>query len=126
MSFARSTARRSSTDTVVHAVGQRVYVNRPASGRGYVQLMDEPGTTAIGKLEDGVEVMVVGWRPRGANGTRYHVRCTADGLEGWLAAAELRRAPTVVVQPVAPVEPVTGSSTPASPVRDPKPRFGRR
>jgi hypothetical protein len=127
MSFARSTVRRSSTDTVVHAVGQRVYVNRSGSGLGHVELMNDVGTTAIGRLEDGVEVMVMAWRPRGSTGTRYYVRCTGDGLEGWLGAANLRRARTVALQPAAagPLAKSAPAATP-SPERDRKPRFGRR
>jgi hypothetical protein len=127
MSFARSAIRRSSTDTIVHAVGQRVYVNRSGGGRGYVELMNDVGTTVIGRLEDGLEVMVMAWRPRGSTGTRYYVRCTGDGLEGWLGAAELRRVRTVAVQPAAAGPPTkTAPAATVSPSPHRKPRFGRR
>ena len=48
---------------------------------------------------DGVEVMVMAWKPGGSNGTRYCVRSTGDGVEGWLAAVNLRRARTVAPLP---------------------------
>jgi len=122
----RSTTRRSSTDAVVHAIGQRVYVNRVGSGLAQVGLMNEQGTMPVGMLADGAEVMVVAWKPQGATGTRYRVRCTSDGLEGWLAAANLRRTrtapPPVVPEP--PAKPAAGSVAPAA--RDGKPRFGGR
>ena len=103
MSFARSPVRRSSTDTVVHAVGQRVYVSRTGSAaNAHVDLMNDEGTTVIAALPDGTEVMIVAWKPRGATGTRYCVRCTSNDLEGWLAAANLRRGRTVAPTPVTP------------------------
>ena len=127
MSFLRSTVRRSSTDKIVHAVGQRVYVNGSGSGIEQVDLMNHLGTKALGRLEDGVEVMVMAWRPQGSTGTRYHVRCTGDGVEGWLAAANLRRARTLPLQLPAAGPPATSAPrTTASPARDPKLPFGRR
>ena len=127
MSFARSTVRRASADTIIHAVGQRVYVNHQGSGLRYVELTDDGGTTAIGRLEDGVEVMVMAWRPRGSKGTRYYVRCTSDGLEGWLGATEVRRSRTVALESAD-----AGSSAQSAPAatvssgHDRKPRFGGR
>lgn len=130
MSFVRSSTRRPSglrTGTIVHAVGQRVYVARSGDGSARVNLMDDGGTTALAELVDGAEVMVVGWRPRGASGTRYCVRCTGDGREGWLAAANLRSARTVTPSPVESV-PGAKSAAPSPPSgsRDSKPRFGQR
>ena len=125
MTFARSAIRRSSTDTIVHAVGQRVYVNRSGSGLAHVDLMNDKGTTAVASLVDGVEVMVMAWKPGGSTGTRYCVRCTGDGVEGWLAAANLRRVRTVAPSPPGPPAQSAPAST-AFPTRDPKARFGRR
>ena len=127
MSFARSGTRRSSTDTVVHAVGQRVYVNRLGTGFVHVDLMNDEGTTTIASLADGLEVMVVAWKPRGSTGTRYRVRCTHDGVEGWLAAANLRRT-RAVASPALPSGPPAKSApdSTASVAHDAKPRFGRR
>jgi hypothetical protein len=111
-------------------VGQRVYVNRSGSGIGRVDLMNEDATSTIGNLADGVEVVIVAWKPRGATGTRYCVRSTADGLEGWLAAGNLRR--TATAPPPTPLPPQV--ATPATPAPasqrggggNPKPRFGGR
>jgi hypothetical protein len=56
-------------------------------------LADEGGRELSGaSLDDGVEVQVVAWRPRGATDTRYRVRAiTGEQLEGWVFAQELRR-----------------------------------
>jgi hypothetical protein len=127
MPFARSAGRRSPTDTVVHGVGQRVYVNCSGNGLAHVDLMNGEGTTVIASLADGTEVMVVAWKPRGAPGTRYCVRCTSDGVEGWLAAANLRRTRAVAL-PALPAGPPAKSApdSTGSVARDAKPRFGRR
>jgi hypothetical protein len=126
-SFARSSVRRSSTDTVVHAVGQRVHVNRLGGGVARVELMNSEGSAVIGSLADGIEVMIVAWKPRGSSGTRYCVRCTGDGLEGWLAAANLRRTRTVAPSPPAPSPNVTPApKSPAPQSHNSKPRFGGR
>jgi hypothetical protein len=74
----------------VLAVGRRVYVARSEDGPGGVTLTDDTGTNALATLADGHEVEILAWRPRGA-GTRYHVRSTHDGLEGWVAVGNLRR-----------------------------------
>ena len=125
--FVRSQDRRSSTDAVVHAVGQRVYVNRSGGAVAHVDLMNEEGTAPIARLADGAEVMIVAWKPRGATGTRYCVRCTADGVEGWLQAGNLRRARTATVT-AAPAAPPAKPARAPSPVdtRNAKPRFGGR
>jgi hypothetical protein len=127
MSFAqRSSSRRPSTDTVVYGVGQRVYVSR-SGATSHVDLMNDDGTAAVAKLLDGAEVMVVAWKPRGATGTRYCVRCTSDGREGWLAAANLRRAltgPSTAAASTPPTKTVVASPLGAG--RNAKPRFGAR
>jgi hypothetical protein len=124
-SFVRSSARRSFNDAVVHAVGQRVYVNR-SGVIARVDLMNDEGNTVIGSLADGVEVMIVAWKPGGSSGTRYCVRCTDDGLEGWLAVANLRRARTLT--PPLPAPPPIVTPAPKSPATktDSKARFGGR
>jgi hypothetical protein len=55
-----------------------------------VTLTDDHGNPITPTLRDGAEVEVVAWRPRGAAGTRYRVRGAGDGVDGWLAADELR------------------------------------
>jgi hypothetical protein len=66
-------------------------------------LMDETGKTPLASLDDGVEVSILGWRPGWSGNTRYRVRATLSGLEGWLPEASLRG--TEVVVPVAPPTP---------------------
>jgi hypothetical protein len=73
----------------VFAVGQRVSVKASGSFPLRVTLMDESGKAARGNLADGAEVEVLAWRPGGSRGTRYCVRCTGSGIEGWLAVASL-------------------------------------
>jgi len=73
----------------VFAVGRRVRVAGSSENAAGVTLMDETGTTAIGKLSGGSEVEILAWRPRGAEGTRYRVRATRNALEGWLGVASL-------------------------------------
>ena len=125
--FVRSSERRSSTDAVVHAVGHRVYVNGSGGGAAHVDLMNDDGTAPIARLADGAEVVIVAWKPRGASGTRYCVRCTADGVEGWLQAGNLRRGRTAAPTPVPPAQPVKPARTPSvGDTRNAKPRFGGR
>ncbi len=92
MRFAQGPPRGPSSERVrvpVFAVGRRVRVACSSENAAGVTLMDETGTTAIGKLSGGSEVEILAWRPRGAEGTRYRVRATRNALEGWLGVASL-------------------------------------
>jgi len=73
----------------VFAVGQRAFVDGVKAGNGSVLLMDAASTTAVGSLEDGTEVEITEWVPRGP-ATRYRVRSKAGGIVGWVAATSLR------------------------------------
>ena len=75
---------------VVFAVGRHVFVACPATQTAGVTLTDDAGANACGKLRDGAEVEIVAWRPRGPLGTRYLVRSSRKGIEGWLGATDLR------------------------------------
>jgi hypothetical protein len=75
---------------VVFAVGRRVFVACSAAATPSVTLTDDLGTTSHGRLRDGAEVEIVAWRPHGPLGTRYLVRSSSRGVEGWLGAADLR------------------------------------
>jgi hypothetical protein len=90
---------------VVFAVGLRVFVHGASDDGRPVTLTDDHGNPITPELRDGAEVEVVAWRPRGAAGTRYRVRGAQDGVDGWLAADELRavavRPPTVSEAPPA-------------------------
>ena len=74
----------------VFAVGRRVFVACAATDLATVTLTDDSGATACGRLGDGAEVEIVAWRPLGSRGTRYLVRSSREGVEGWLGVAELR------------------------------------
>jgi hypothetical protein len=66
-------------------------------------LTDESGKTPLASLDDGVEVRILGWRPGWAGTTRYRVRATLSGLEGWLLESDVRG--TEVSVPVGPPTP---------------------
>jgi hypothetical protein len=66
-----------------------------------VTLTDGNGSTALAALADGTEVEIVAWQPRGAGGTRYRIKATTDGVQGWLGAADLRPRPAPPEPPVA-------------------------
>src|SRR5262249_3720374 len=86
----------------VFAVGRRVYVACVGERLAHVALTDDAGADARTVLADGTEVEILAWRPRGSRGTRYRVRATRDGREGWLAVDNLRGTPSGVSAPVAP------------------------
>lgn len=101
--FRRPTPVRSKVPAL--AVGRRVLVARSEDGPPHVALTDDLGTIALASLADGHEVEILAWRPRGA-ATRYRVRSTGDGLEGWLGVENLRGKAPVVLPSPAPVAPV--------------------
>lgn len=89
--------------TLVLAVGQRVFVHSPDSPTRPVALGDETGVLSGEHVIDGLEVEVMAWRPRGQTDTRYRVR-TSDGVDGWLAAGNLRKS---LVPPPPPSSPTS-------------------
>jgi hypothetical protein len=82
--------------TAVFAVGRRVRVACSDSRPPRVALTDDAGANPQESLADGTEVEILAWRPRGSAGTRYLVRSTRNGLEGWLAVGNLRSAQSAV------------------------------
>ncbi len=104
MSFFRSRPRSgpvAAQPRFVLAVGQRAFVHSPPQQSHVVFLTNEHGIPGDTVLRDGSEIEVVAWRPRGLDGTRYRIRGCADGVDGWLAAEELRTTATPA-RPVAP------------------------
>jgi hypothetical protein len=89
--------------TLVLAVGQRVFVHSLDSPTRPVALGDETGILSGEHVIDGLEVEVMAWRPRGPTDTRYRVR-TPGGVDGWLAAGNLRKSR---VAPPAPSSPAS-------------------
>jgi hypothetical protein len=73
----------------VFSVGRRVLVSCPPGSVATVT--DENGSTAVATLDEGTEVEILAWRPRGAGGPRYRVRSTREGIEGWMSSRSLRR-----------------------------------
>ena len=112
----------------VLAVGRRVYVARSKDGPRRVALMDDGGASALGSLLDGNEVEILAWLPRGS-GTRYRVRSTREGLEGWLGVANLRGAQVAIpaAAPALPIRPADVAARPrAKRIQAPRPRAGQR
>lgn len=105
----------------VFAVGSRMYIACAGGPRARVTLTDEGGATSVASVTDGTEVDIVAWRPRGSHGTRYCVRSSREGFEGWLPAVNLRRSLSPVSLPPAP-------PAPARPEKalDSEHRFGQR
>ena len=120
--YRRSVPRSPSRSTPVIAVGQRVFVDSAGNRSGSVVLADENGKVLSAvSLADGVEVEVVAWRPRGASDTRYRVRTSSGGADGWVPADNLRRALVSVPAP----EPTTPGQATAVTDADGR-RFGQR
>ena len=82
---------RTRGSALVFAVGRRAFVVCAAAQLAGVTLTDDSGATALGTLRDGAEVEIVAWRPLGSRGTRYLVRSSREGIEGWLGVADLRK-----------------------------------
>jgi hypothetical protein len=55
----------------------------------------------LASLGDGAEVTIVAWHPGWAGTTRYRVRVTESGLEGWLPVGELRGTEAAISSPLA-------------------------
>jgi hypothetical protein len=109
----------------VFAVGRRVYVASEGDGLTHVALTDDAGADARTHLTDGTEVEILAWRPRKFDGTRYRVRVTREGFEGWLAGDNLRSTPVAISAPMEP--PAATASVPrAMGPGDAGRRFGQR
>jgi len=93
MGFSRGVPRAPAAVRVraaVFAVGRRVYVACVGDRSGPVTLTDDSGKKPLASLTDGAEVAILAWRPGWAGTTRYRVRATASGFEGWLPVGNLR------------------------------------
>ena len=88
-------------------------------------LTDDAGADARTHLTDGTEVEILAWRPRKFDGTRYRVRVTREGFEGWLAGDNLRSTPVAISAPME--RPAATASVPrAMGLGDAGRRFGQR
>ena len=106
---------RSRSAGAVLAVGRRVLVSCPSGATGRATLTDAKGTTPLATLPHGAEVEILGWQPRGAGGTRYSIRSSESGVEGWVGGESLR-APA----PPPPSETIVSAASPADGARPPK------
>lgn len=94
--FSRS--QRTGDRAPVFAVGQRAFVSGAGTADGSVVLTDGASTVAVGRLNDGTEVEITEWVPRGP-ATRYRVRSKERALVGWLAVSSLRSTPSSAPTP---------------------------
>ena len=102
----------------VFAVGARVHVACAGDISVPVTLMDEADKRSLARLNDGTEVAILAWRPGWSGTTRYRVRATTSGLEGWLPVANLRStkvaiAPSPTAPPPVPPPPPAFRPAPA-------------
>ena len=105
--FFPQTPTRTRGGGAVLAVGRRVLVSCPSGTTGHATLTDAKGTTPLATLPHGAEVEILGWQPRGAGGTRYSIRSSESGVEGWVGGESLRA-------PVPPPPPATATLAEAS------------
>jgi hypothetical protein len=90
-------------------------------------LKDDAGAVARSSLSDGTEVEIVAWRPGRFGDTRYRVRSTGTGLEGWLASDHLRTTKVAVAPAEETVQSAAASdSRRGKAVADSGRRFGQR
>ena len=74
------------------AVGSRALVTPTGTSNTTVQLLDEDGMPTTLSLAANATVVITAWRPRRSAPPRYRV-CSAEKVEGWIDAANLRRLP---------------------------------
>lgn len=80
----------------------------------------------LATLGDGTEVTILAWLPGSAD-TRYRVRVTDSGLEGWLPVGDLRGTKAAISSPPAVPPPlVIGPSLRAGASGSSGRRFGQR
>ena len=104
----------------VFAVGRRVYVGGAGNRSARVMLMDV-ADKPLASLGDGAEVTILAWLPGSAGTTRYCVRVTDSGVEGWLPVGDLRGTKVAISSPAPPpaIRPALGAEASGR-------RFGQR
>ncbi len=103
MAFVRAPARTPAPARIrvaVFAVGRRVYIAGAGNQSDRVTLMDG-AERPLASLSDGAEVTIIAWLPGWAGTTRYCVRVTDSGLEGWLSVGDLRSSKAAISSPPA-------------------------
>jgi hypothetical protein len=74
----------------VYAVGHIATIAGSAGDAQDVRLMDASALVSHGTVARGARVEILAWQPSAADGTRYRVRSSSDGIEGWVDARQLR------------------------------------
>jgi hypothetical protein len=92
----------------VCAGGRRVSVACAGDRPAPVALTDDADAHALTRLAAGSAVEILAWRPRGSDGTRYHVQSTRNGREGGLAGHNVRSTPAAGSAPTEPLPAATG------------------
>jgi hypothetical protein len=106
----------------VFAIGQRAYVTGAGERPLHATLTDDTGHATVGSIGDGAEVAIVAWRPAPGDATRYCVRVTDSGVEGWLPVRNLRNKQVAAV----PVPPASIAAPPPIVAAATGHRFGQR
>jgi hypothetical protein len=113
MPFSRAPVRapaRPNVRVAVFAVGRSAYIAGAGARSARVTLTDD-AERPLASLSEGAEVTIVAWRPGWAGTTRYCVRVTDSGLEGWLPARDLRGTKVAIPSPPAPPPPPAARPT---------------
>ena len=110
----------------VFAVGRRVFVAGAGDRLARATLTDEAGKMPLESLGDGTEVAILAWRPALAGATRYRVRATDSGFEGWLPVGNLRGTKAAIPASTTAVLPSPIDSAPARIGESEGRRFGQR
>jgi hypothetical protein len=79
----------------------------------------------LASLGEGAEVTILGWLPGWAASTRYRVRVTDSGLEGWLPVGDLRATANAISSPPVVAPPVVRPGLGAGPSGGSGRRFGQ-
>jgi len=82
------------------AIGSRVLITASKGGQRDIELSDQDGMPTGVRVRVDELTTITAWRPRRAAAPRYRVR-SADGIEGWTEAGNLRRPPAPPPPPVA-------------------------
>ena len=110
----------------VFAVGRQVYVACAGDRSRPATLTDDSGKRALASLSDGTAVAILAWRPGWAGTTRYRIRATASGLEGWLPVGNLRHTEAAISPAAAVPAPVAAAPVRPGESENPGRRFGQR
>jgi hypothetical protein len=93
MAFSRAPFRARATPSVpvpVFGIGRRVHVACCATDDSSRVTLTDGDEKPLVTLAVDTEVAILAWRPNWSGNTRYRVRATGSGLEGWVSVWNLR------------------------------------